>query len=179
MTKINRISAESTIVTNFLKLFRLYLSDPLIPVRTNTNWIRSSEMVRKDMTPEGAEPLSNRKRTIVKESLKPDYPQVIVCDYNEKSARKSIKLVTGSYYQVDCELTIRIKDVGDVTRISNLAGQVSQILHKYYQSDIMPNGISNLDWDIVSTSGYADDDNEFNEKQVLLTFTARFNEWQL
>jgi CTP:phosphocholine cytidylyltransferase-like protein len=80
------------------------------------------------------------------------------------------------YYQVSCELTIRLLDVGDVTRISNLAGQISKALYTYRGSTLMDKGISKLQWNIVSTTGYAADDNEYNEKQVLLTFNARVDE---
>ena len=43
----------------------------------------------------------------------------------------------------------------------------------------MAKGLSNLEWNIVSTPGYSADDNELNEKQIIVTFNARIDEWQL
>lgn len=179
MTKINRAKAERTIVNLFLALLRNQLTDPLSPARENINWIRASEYVRDEVIPEGAIPVNTRKRQIIKESRKPDYPMVIVSDYTEKNEVETIKVDTDVHYLVSCELTIRIKDVGDVTRIGNLAGQISSMLKTYRQSQLLTKGISRLEWDTTPVMGYAVDDNEYNEKQILLTFRARFDEWQL
>lgn len=183
MTKIKREKLEHDIVTNiFLPLLRLKLVEPGASLNQNhrpTNtWVRSSMPVRDGVANKQVRDFG-AKRNIVKESLKPQYPYVIVENFNENNEVATIKVNTDVYYKVPCELTIRLVDVGDVTRISNLAGQISSILKDNRESDLLAKGLSRLKWNIVSTPGYSSDDGEMNEKQILLTFDARVDEWQL
>jgi hypothetical protein len=179
MTKINRASADKVITNIFIDALRVRLSDPLSPARTNSNWIRSKSTIRTDIIPAGNQDLS-RKRYLQKESDKPDFPEVVVGGYRETNEITTINLGNGVYYRVPCELTIRVLDnSSDVTRIGNLISQISYVLRKFYVSDLQSKGISNLEWSIIPTPGFETDSGEYNEKQVLLTFTARVDEWQL
>lgn len=183
MTKIDRSKIEKYIVTDlFLPTLRKYLVDPnsssVQVKRPNSSWVRSSIPVRTENSNSNARDFGV-KRNIVKESTKPQYPYVIIGDFNETNTAETIEVVDNVYYRVDGELTIRILDVGDVTRVSNLAGQISNILYEYKKSVFMAKGLSNLEWNIVSTPGYSADNNEFNEKQIIVTFNARIDEWQL
>lgn len=183
MTKIARNKLENYIVTDlFLPVLRKYLTDPkatsIQNSRPNASWIRSSFPVRKDNSNAQVRDYGV-KRNIIKEAEKPQYPYVIIGDFNETNEAQTIEVSTNVYYKVSCELTIRILDVGDVTRVSNLAGQLSKLFYTYKKTEFMSKGISNLEWNVVSTAGYSSDDGELNEKQVLLTFDARVDEWQL
>jgi hypothetical protein len=183
MTKITRSTLEHTVVVDiFLNSLRNRLVDPNAPTtktrRPNSSWIRSSFPVRTSNTIEGVTDYGT-KRKIIKESEKPQYPYVIVENFNETNEAVSINVDDSVYYRVPCELTIRLTDVGDVTRISNLAGQISNVFYKHKKADYSSKGISNLQWVVVSTPGYASDGNEFNEKQVIVTFDARIDEWEL
>ena len=182
MTKITRNKAESTIINLFLTTLRANLIDVYTPVRTGSDWIRASALIRQDNLPTASvtgvtvKSLS-RKRGIVKQSQKPDYPLVIVGDFDETNEIYTFKKGTDSYYKVNCELVIYITDVGNVTRIGGLAGQISEILKSKKISSFKPNGITMLEWVIISTPGYSDDNNEYNEKQIRVNFTARLTEW--
>lgn len=180
MTKIDRSKLENYIVTSiFLPVLRKYVEDPCVQLkRPNSSWIRSSMPIRTSETNSSVHDYGS-KRKIIKESAKPQYPYVIIGDFNETNTPETIEVVNNVYYNTSGELTIRIVDVGDVTRISNLAGQISQILYKYKKSEFLSKGISNMEWSVVSTPGYSSDDGELNEKQILITFNARINEWQL
>lgn len=179
MTKITRATAESTIIKLFLTKLRLSLVDPLSPARTNSNWIRSKVEVRKSIIPTGNTDLT-RKKYLIKESDKPDFPQVVVGGFRETNEPATIKLDTNVYYRVPCELTIRVLDTdGDYTRIGDLIGQISGTLYTNYSKDYQVNGISDLKWQIIPTPNWETDAGEYNEKQVLLTFNARYDEWQL
>lgn len=171
MTAIKRKELESVIINKFLTVLRNNLTDPLSPARANSNWVRSSVMVRAaTANPQG------RKRYILKQSQKPGYPQVIVSDFNDNNSKVTINKSGGRQIKVEGELTIRILDIGDVTRIGSLAGQISNTLSTR-TSEFTSVGLGNLEWESISLPGYADDDNEYNEKQISLTFIARLTEW--
>jgi len=169
MTKIARSSIESTVVNKFLTILRANITDPISPARTNAKWIRSSvEVTETPTTNQG------RKKYIVKEAVKPGYPQVVIGDYAETNIINTLKEGTDVNYRIECELTIYVLDVGHAPSvIGGLAGAISNILKTKKVSDFKPNGISYLEWTNISTPGYSDDDNTYNEKQISVTFIAR------
>lgn len=168
MTAFTRKTLEKECVNLVLDTLRAYVTDPLTPARPTTSWIRTSVLYRE-------EPQDNtsRKSFLVKESAKAGFPQVIVSDFNEINTlsyfyKGSLK---SAGYKVNCELTLRVLDKGDITRISNLCGQISDVLMDYKNSKLINSGISNLNWTInTMPPNFADD---YFEKQILLTFTAR------
>lgn len=179
MTKIIRSQLEHKIITDiFLPVLRENLSDVYSVSRTASQWIRSSILNSKNSVPEKNDLTVGRKKYIVKESVKPGYPQVIIGDFNVSNEVDSM-INNKLNYRANCTLNIRILDIGDVTRISNIAGQISAILMTKKYTDLRTGGISKLSWDEISTPGYSDDDNDFNEKQIELKFEARLSEWQI
>lgn len=179
MTKINRKLLENHIVTSvFLPVLRTGLIDVVLPARTTSNWIRSSVLTTQSSVPESDSKTVGRKKYIVKESAKPGFPQVIVGDFNTYNEVDST--INGKInYRANCTLNIRILDIGDVTRVSNLAGQVSALLMTTKYTTLRTGGLSRLEWDEISTPGYSDDDNDYNEKQIEVRFEARLTEWQV
>jgi hypothetical protein len=174
MTKINRNALESSIINSLLTILRAGLTDVYIPVRTGTNWIRSSMKVTEPST--SAESVG-RKKYIIKEASKPNFPQVIVQDFVERNVTNTF--INGKInYEVECEVTIRVLDIGGVSRIGGLASQISDLLVTKKATDLRTAGISKLEYDVISLPGYADDDNDYNEKDISLRFTARLSEWQ-
>lgn len=171
MTKIKRTELEHKIITGiFLPVLREGLTDVHTPARTNSNWIRSSMLITQPST-------VGRKKYIVKESAKPSFPQVIVGDFIEKNVVDNF--IDGKInYRVNAELNIIITDVGPVSNVSNLAGQISNLLMSRKYTSLRKLGISRLEFDIVSTPGYSDDDNDYNEKQIEVRFEARLTDWE-
>ncbi len=175
MTKINRNALESSIINSLLTILRTGLVDVYNPARTNSNWIRGSVLVTEESAPVNT---VGKKRYIVKEANKPLFPQVIVQDFIERNVTDNF--IDGKInYVVDCELTIRVLDINSsVSNIGNLASQISDLLVTKKTTDLRTAGISKLEFDVTSLPGYADDDNNYNEKDVSLRFEARLSEWQ-
>jgi len=170
MTKFSRISLESEVINLFLSVLRDKLTDPRSPKRTNTNWIRSEMQVRKN-TPDP------NKRTFIKNSEFVGYPEVIVEEFKTKNQQKTIYINSNVNYEVSCELTIRILDINSVVNTGNLGSQIEYVLENY-RTKFMGDGITKLEWDNIGTGSYASDDNDFNERQILVTFVARCSSWQ-
>lgn len=166
MTKIKRMNIESTLVTGLLTIFRKYLSDPLNPQRTNTLWIRSSVMSSETPTVN-----HGRKSYIVKESNKPSFPQVIIGNYQEINTKQYIN----NHWVTAGEIIIRILDVGDVTRIGGLGGQISYII-KNYSSVFSDIGIKKITMTATPTGSGADEINSFFEKEITLSFEVIVDE---
>jgi hypothetical protein len=171
MTKIERIELEHKIISDiFLPVLREGITDVYTPQRNNSKWIRSSTLVTQAST-------VGRKKYLVKESAKAKFPEIIVGNFVERNVVDNF--INGKInYRVDGELDIIITDVGDVTRVSNLAGQISDLLITTKYTTLRNLGISKLEFDIIPTPGYSDDDNNYNEKQINVRFEARLVEWQ-
>jgi len=170
-----RSSFETTVVNLFLTNLRTYLSDPITPARTNTNWIRSSLMVKNDSTPTTDTDLT-RKRWLTKESNKPGMPQVVVGNVTLDSSQKTINLGTNPNYESEAELTIRIVDIGDISRIGNLTSQIDSLLETY-RGTFMTSGVSNMSWAILSDVGGPESESEYRESQIVVRFKSRFSSW--
>jgi len=169
MTAIKRSKLEPTVINIFLELFRNCLTDTRNPSRFNKNWIRSESQVRTD-TPDP------NKRHIIKNSELVGYPEVIIEAFNPKTKRRTIKVGDNINVIINCELTIRVTDVGTVSNIGSLCSVIESVLesHRY---DLIEDGISNLEWDNIGTGNYSSDDNDFNERQIICTFDARTDSW--
>jgi len=170
MVKITRSKLESTVVNLFLDILRTNLEDTKSTPRVNKNWIRSQEQIRND-TPDP------NKRQTIKNSEFVGYPEVIVEAFQSKAKQKTTYVSTNVNYENECELTIRIKDVGSVVNTGNLGSQIEDVLESK-RSTFMLGGITKLEWSNINTGNYASDNNEYNERQIICTFIARTSSWQ-
>ncbi len=170
MTKIERSALRSTVIKLFLEVLRNNLVDPLTPKRPNASWIRSSLLLREEPSVN-----NGRKDFLIKESAKPGFPQVVVCDFNETTEQHTYNKGTDPNYKTTCELTIRVLDSGPVNRCDSLAGQISNILKTKRATDFSPNGISKMNWTSMTMPDNLADD--YHENQFTITFVARLTEW--
>ena len=175
-TILTRKNLENYIITDiFLPLLRDNLKDPSVSnvkhARPSSSWIRCSLPVRQATSSDGVRDYGS-KRTIVKESAKAQYPYVILTSFEEENSLQTIDPSSKCHYAVDCTLTIRVLDVGDVTRVANLAGQISHLLQTKKKDSLLIHGLQNLEWNVVSLKGYTVDSSEYYEKQIVLAFTV-------
>jgi hypothetical protein len=176
MTKITRSSIESTVINLFINTLRTYLVDPnTSTTRQNANWIRSSYQV--EIGSSNGLTASKGSNHLIKPKEMVGFPVVIVEAFESKNTQKTIYVSTNVNYEVACELTIRLLDNNNVTRIGSLGSQIENILETY-RSTFMASGITKLEWSNIPTGNYASDGSTYNERQIMVTFIARVSSWQ-
>ena len=168
MTGISIEEVESKVINTFLDILRNGLVDIKTPSRNTKYWIRSQVKVSEST-------LGLNKRTRVKSSSTPGFPQVVVCDFFETRELRTMK---SDNYQCKFKtyyvLTIRILDKGSSAQTGKLAGSVQKVLFNNINT-LQDNYIYDLSFSNVPLPGYSTDNMDLNERQIICKFKVAIN----
>lgn len=169
MTKITRENLPHDIINIFLNLLRDNLQDVCSPKRSNLKWIRSDIQYNKGKL--NSETSSKGKVRISKPKDNVGFPQIAVANYTENNTH----YVINGKMETLGDVTIRIVDNNVAQRIDSIAAKISSLLITERSSLILA-GLSKLEWSVVPVGDYGLDNSIYNEKDIVVTFTARVDD---